>query len=377
MLFYNDRRMELANRRGMIFTPEGEFKPGIVSIEGDVIEDVVYVTESELTKEERDLYIIPGLIDIHMHGCNGHDACSSGIEGIQSIIAYERDHGITSICLATMTLDENSLHRALRVISSVNNNNLKGIYLEGPFINGEKRGAHLKEHISAPDYEMLLRLRESARDKIKLVAIAPEVDGAFTCVEKARDDFNFTIAHSKADYGVATRAFEAGVKHVTHLYNAMDGLNHRSPGIIGAASDNDDVMVELITDGIHVHPSVVRSTFKMFGGDRIVLVSDSMEATGMPNGVYELGGQNVNVSNRWALLDDGTIAGSATNLFDCMHQAIKMGIDKSLAIKAVTANPAKAIGIYDSVGSIEVGKKADILILDHDFKLVEVIQELT
>ncbi len=367
----------MAIRRGMIFTPEGEIKPGIVSIEGDVIEDVVYVTESELTMEERDLYIIPGLIDIHMHGCNGHDACCSCSEDIQSIIEYERDHGITSICLATMTLDESSLHHALSIISGVNNENLKGIYLEGPFINPDKRGAHLEEHIVEPDYNMLLRLRESANDRIKFVAIAPEVNGAFDFIKQAEDEFRFTIAHSKADYDEAMRAFGAGITHVTHLYNAMDGFNHRLPGIIGAAADDENVMVELIADGIHVHPAVVRSTFKIFGSDRVVLISDSMEATGMPDGVYELGGQTVSVNNRCALLDDGTIAGSATNLFDCMHQAIKMGVERCQAIKAATANPAKAIGIYDSVGSIEAGKKADILILDHELQIVEIIQELT
>ncbi len=362
--------------KGMVFTPECEFLPGIVYVEGNVIEKVEYVTPEELSDAERDRYVTPGLIDIHMHGCNGHDACDSSVEGIQSIIAYERDHGITSICLATMTLDENKLHNVLHTISSVDNTNLKGIYLEGPFINVEKKGAQGEEDIVSPDYGMLLRLNESAKGKIVKVSIAPEIDGAFSCINDAKDEFSFTLGHSAADYNTAVRAFDAGVKQVTHLYNAMSPMNHRSPGIVFAAADDDDVMVELITDGIHVHPSVVRNTFKLFGDDRIVLISDSMEATGMANGVYSLGGQSVHVSNKWALLDDGTIAGSASNLFECMQTAIKMGIPKNIALKAATANPAKAIGIYDKVGSIEAGKAADILILNHDFELEEVIQDI-
>lgn len=360
--------------RGMIFTPECKFAPGVINVEGRTIAEVKLLAEEDLYQDERDTYIIPGLIDIHMHGCNGHDACESTEDGIRAIISYELDHGITSLCLATMTLPEDKLHSVLHNIASVDHSNLKGIYLEGPFIAEEKKGAQNVDYIAVPNHDMLRRFNESAQEKIVMVTIAPEVDGAFTCMEKSAYEFRFSIAHSDADYQVAERAFKAGVKHVTHLYNAMSSYSHRSPGIVGAAADHEDVMVELITDGIHIHPSVVRNTFKMFGSDRIVLVSDSMEATGMPNGTYSLGGQSVHVSNRWALLDDGTIAGSASNLYDCMIAAIKMGVPREDVIKAATINPAKAIDIDRRVGSLEVGKDADILILNHDFELVSVIQ---
>ena len=173
--------------------------------------------------------------------------------------------------------------------------------------------------------------------------------------------YHFSIAHTTADYEVACKAIEAGADHVTHLYNAMPVSTHRAPSVLGAAADHDSVYVELICDGIHVHPSVVRNTFKIFTDDRVVLISDSMRATGMPDGEYTLGGQYVTVKGALATLRDGTIAGSATNLYDCMMNAVSMGIPLESAIKAATINPAKSIGIDNIVGSIEPGKRADIL----------------
>lgn len=169
-----------------------------------------------------------------------------------------------------------------------------------------------------------------------------------------------------ADYETACKAFEAGADHVTHLYNAMPTSTHREPSVLGAAADNPNVMVELICDGIHIHPSVVRNTFRMFGEDRVILISDSMRATGMNDGNYTLGGQDVIVKGALATLKDGTIAGSVTNLYECMKKAISMGIAKESAIKAATINPARSIGVDDLVGSIEVGKRADIVFADKD-----------
>lgn len=160
---------------------------------------------------------------------------------------------------------------------------------------------------------------------------------------------------------------------MTHLYNAMKPLAHREPGLIGAAVDDPQCMVELICDGYHIHPSVVRTTFRMFGAERVVLISDSMRAAGMENGTYELGGQEVTVKDRKAILADGTLAGSATNLFDCMRKAIEFGVPKDQAIFAATRNPAVSIGIYDRVGSVTVGKEADLLLVTEDMELKRVI----
>ena len=165
---------------------------------------------------------------------------------------------------------------------------------------------------------------------------------------------------------------ELGVNHVTHLYNAMPPFAHRDPGVIGAACDSEDCMVELICDGFHIHPCVVRTTFKMFGDERVVLVSDSMMAAGMGNGTYELGGQEVTMKDRLATLSNGTIAGSATNLFDCMKKAMEFGIPESTAIFAATRNPAKSIHVYDKVGSLTPGKYADVLLVDDSYNLIKV-----
>ena len=360
--------------RGQIFTSEGKFEPGIITVVGDKTDSVEMCNASQLDDYESDRYIIPGLVDIHIHGANGHDVCSSTPDGLRSIVAYEKEHGVTSICLATMTLEENDLHKVLHSIAEVNHPNIKGVYLEGPFISAKKCGAQAAEYIVDPDIELLNRLQVSAKGMIKIVVIAPETPGALNLIKKSGNDFVFSVGHTDADYVTASRAFELGAKHVTHLYNAMSSFGHRSPGVVGAAADKSRVTVELIADGIHIHPSVVKSTFKIFEADRVCLVSDSTEAAGMPNGDYVLGNKRIHVSNKWALLEDGTLAGSASNLYDCMQSAIKMGIPKEHVVKACTDTPAKVIGMENKVGSLLPGRNADILIMDHDFKLEQVIQ---
>ena len=205
---------------------------------------------------------------------------------------------------------------------------------------------------------------------IKLVHIAPENEGAMEFIEEMKDDVVISIAHTVADYDTAAKALELGASHVTHLYNAMPPFSHRAPGVIGAARDDEKCHVELICDGVHIHPSVVRATFAMFGRDRVILISDSMRATGLTDGQYTLGGQDVFVKGPLATLADGTIAGSATNLMGCLKVAVqKMGIPLEDAVGCATANPAKEIGIYDRCGSISEGKDADFVLLDADLNV--------
>ncbi len=209
---------------------------------------------------------------------------------------------------------------------------------------------------------------------IRMVAIAPETEGAMDCIRECRGDFRFSIAHTCADYETAKAAMEAGAHHVTHLYNAMPPFTHRKPGVIGAAAENEETRAELICDGIHIHPCVVKSTFKLFGAGRMILISDSMMATGMEDGEYALGGQPVIVKGNRALLKDGTIAGSATSLFGCMRTAIQMGVPKEEAVRAATRNPAEAVGLEEECGMLLAGRRADILIADGEFVLLEVIK---
>ena len=208
---------------------------------------------------------------------------------------------------------------------------------------------------------------------IKVVTVAPNMEGAEAFIEALKDDVVISIGHTGADYDCAAKAMEKGAHHVTHLYNAMNPLGHRAPGVIAAAADDPLCMAEMIGDGIHIHPAVVRNTFRMFGEERIVLISDSMMAAGMENGVYELGGQKVIMNNRKAVLEDGTIAGSATNLYECMQCVIAMGVPEHIAIFAATRNPAKSIGIYGEVGSLVPGKRADMVLADEKLNIVRVI----
>ena len=248
-----------------------------------------------------------------------------------------------------------------------------GLNMEGPFLDPAKKGAHVEEYIRKPDIEFFQECQNASGGRIKVVTVAPNMEDAEEFIETFKDDVVISIGHTGADYDCAAKAMEKGAHHVTHLYNAMNPLGHRAPGVIAAAADDPLCMVEMIGDGIHIHPAVVRNTFRMFGEERIVLISDSMMAAGMENGVYELGGQKVIMNNRKAVLEDGTIAGSATNLYECMQCVIAMGVPERTAIFAATRNPAKSIGIYGEVGSLVPGKRADMVLADEKLNIVRVI----
>lgn len=323
------------------------------------------------------LYAIPGLTDIHFHGCVGYDFCDGTKQALEKIALYQATNGVTTICPASMTLPEEELEKIFVNASKYNNKTgaiLCGIHMEGPFISTEKKGAQNESYIAKPDIELLRRLNEASGNLIKIVSLAPEIQGSMDFISELKNEVVISIAHTSADYDTAMEAFKRGAQNVTHLYNAMPPFKHREPGVIGAAFDTPHSYVELIADGLHVHPSTVRATFKMFGEDRLILVSDSMMAAGMPEGEYSLGGQKVMVYNNKAVLSDGTIAGSITNLMDCMKNCVlNMGIPLEQAVKCAAVNPAKAIGIYDLYGSITPGKIANIVLMDKKLDIRAVI----
>lgn len=371
--------------KGIMYTEEFRFETGILTMDGDRIISVEKCNEEDLTAEQRRQYILPGLIDIHFHGCAGYDFCDGTAEALRAIASYELHHGITTICPATMTLSEEMLTHICGTCAAetetetlvsgiVLGDILKGIYLEGPFLSIEKKGAQNPMYLRKPDREMIMRLQRAAHGLIRIVAIAPETEGAMECIRLGKKDFRFSIAHTCADYETAKEAIKAGATHVTHLYNAMPPYLHREPGVVGAAAEADDVTVELICDGHHIHPGVVRNTFRLFGAGRIVLVSDSMRAAGMEDGEYTLGDQIVQVQGSLATLADGTLAGSVMNLYDCMRTAIRMGVPREDAVRAATYNPAVIIGIAGEYGALRAGNRADILITDREFELKEVIK---
>lgn len=357
-------------KNAKVFSENGTFEEKNIMMDGE------YFSDSTTDTKEFDAngcYAIPGLVDIHFHGCVGHDFCNGTEEAIQAIADYELSCGVTTIIPASMTLSEDTLTTVFKAAAQHQNEKgaeLVGINMEGPFVSSAKKGAQNGAFIHKPDAQMFHRLNEASGHMIKHVALAPEEPGAMEFIERVKQNTVISIAHTTADYDTAKKAIDAGANHVTHLYNAMPPFTHRAPGVIGAAADNDNVFVELICDGIHIHPATVRTTFKIFGDDRICLISDSMEATGMPDGEYALGGQKVIKEGALATLVDGTIAGSATNLMDCVRTAIiHMHIPMESAIKSATANPAKSIGIYDKYGSISTGKYANCVILDHDLNI--------
>lgn len=323
-------------------------------------------------------YLIPGLVDVHFHGCAGVDFSEQTKKALDTIGRYEAEHGITSICPATMTIAQESLleicKEAQEYTQKENASRLCGIHLEGPFISMKKRGAQNPDYVQKPDIETFCRLQEAAHGLVRMITIAPEVEGAETFIRKLSGNVHISVGHTMSDYETASHAFALGADHVTHMYNGMCGFSHRAPGVIGAAFDAKHVMVELICDGVHIDPSVIRATFQMFGPNRVVLVSDSMMATGMEDGNYSLGGLPVTVKGNLATLSDGTIAGSVTDLMDCMRMAVQMGIPFETAVRAATYNPAKSIGVENMCGSIEVGKYGDCVLLQkNDLKTKMVI----
>lgn len=366
--------MKIINAK--VYTEDGIFEVKDVYTDGEKISGV---SGDDMVIDGTGCYLIPGLTDVHFHGCVGHDFCDGSHESIEAMAVYEASQGVTTIVPATMTLGRDTLKGICEAAASYPNEKgaiLCGINMEGPFISLARKGAQNGEYVHRPDAEMFRELNQASGNMVKLLAIAPEEPGAMECIEALKDEVVLSIAHTTADYQTAAEGFRRGITHVTHLYNAMSGLSHREPGVVGAAADNENVEAELICDGIHIHPATVRQTFKMFGDDRIIMISDSMEATGMPDGEYALGGQKVIKKGNLATLEDGkTIAGSATNLMDCVRVAVqKMDIPLESAVKCAAVNSARSVGIYDQYGSITPGKYANMVLLkEEDLSTVQVI----
>ncbi len=308
-------------------------------------------------------YLIPGLVDIHTHGAVGEDFSDGRPEGLERLSNFYASNGVTSFLATTMTLREPELNAAMDAVRGFKRGagaKCAGVNLEGPFVSFKKRGAQNGENIHRPDIDMFKRLNDRSGGAVRLVTVACEEPGAMDLIRGASKICAVSIGHSDAGYDTALRAFEAGATHVTHLFNAMPPLHHRSPGIIGAAMDAG-ATAELICDGLHVHPSAVRAAFRLFG-EGINLISDSLRCAGMPDGDYTLGGLAVKMTSGRATLADGTIAGSAISLMEGLRRAVSFGVPLEAAVYAASAAPAKAAGI--DAGVIEVGRSADLVLLD-------------
>ncbi len=321
--------------------------------------------------------VSPGLIDMHIHGYLGADASDGDEEGIRKMAAGIIKNGVTAWCPTTMTVSKKEIETAFDTVRKVKNSSeyygarILGVNSEGPFINAKKKGAQAEEHILRPDADFIL---ENA-DIVKLFTVAPEVDGALECIEKVtkNSDVLVSMGHTDAAYEEAMAGIDAGVRHTTHLFNAMTALSHRSPGVSGAALSDSRVSAELIADTFHVN----RGLFNMVAkakGDKLCLITDCIRAGGMEDGDYTLGGQPVHKEGIKCLMDDGTIAGSVLELNAAVRNLYENSdLEIFEAVNAASLNVAKALKEDKEIGSIEVGKRADIIIIDEKFNVEKVI----
>ena len=318
--------------------------------------------------------VLPGLVDIHIHGAAGADFSDGDPEGLRRMGRFLAARGVTSFAPTSMTLPYDALEKAYAAARALHDRRPRGcarvvgIHMEGPFLSHAKRGAQNPAFLRLPDADALERLQAACGGLIRIVDVAPELPGAADFIRRAARRCRVSLAHTDADYEAAAVALEAGARHVTHLFNAMPPIHHRAPGVIGAASERADTDAELICDGQHVHPSAVRMAFRLFPG-RICLISDALRCCGMPDGDYELGGQTVTLRGGVARLPSGTIAGAASTLYDGLRNAVAFGIPEEEAIPAATLRPARAIGADAEIGSIEPGKQADFLVCADDLRL--------
>lgn len=350
---------------GWIFA-DGRFVRGGFSVENGrfahVLEDVPGPAE-----DLDGALVIPGLVDIHVHGCAGADFSDGDYAGLVRMARYLARRGVTSFAPASMTLPYDALDKAFRAAARLRREGLAdgarlmGIQMEGPFLSREKRGSQNPAYLRLPDWDRFLRLCDAAEGLLRIVDVAPELPGAVEFTRRASEKCRVSVAHTAAGYDQAAAVFDAGATHLTHLFNAMSGIHHRHPGPIGAASERENVTAELICDGIHVHPSAVRMAFRLFPG-RICLISDALRCCGMADGSYSLGGQEILLSGGVARLTGGAIAGSAADLYQCMRRAVSFGIPREQAVWAATALPARVIGRESETGAIADGRAADFVI---------------
>lgn len=361
-------------KNARIFCSDGLFRTGAFRVTEDGhFGEILPGHTPEDGIDLKNAKVIPGLVDVHIHGAAGQDFSDGDPEGIQKMARYLASRGVTSFAPASMTLPYEQLQKifsSAKVLAEAplsNGARLLGIHMEGPYFSEKKKGAQNGAYLKMPDFEGFRALYEGCKGLVSIVDVAPELPGAEEFIQKAKALCTVSLAHTDADYEAAKAGIEAGATHVTHLFNAMPGIHHRQPGVIPAAAENPAVRAEIICDGLHVHPAVVRLAFSMFGPERMILVSDALRCCGMADGQYELGGQTVTLSGGVARLQDGTIAGSATDLMGGLRNAMAFGIREEDAIRAATYNPACAIGAIHRIGTVETGKIADFLVCNEDY----------
>lgn len=341
------------------------------------IKNIVPLTDIDLTEYEVidacGKYVSPGLVDMHIHGYLGADVSDGDSEGVKLMAEGIIKNGVTAWCPTTMTVSKKEIEDAFDAVRKIKNSDeyygarILGVNSEGPFINAAKKGAQAEEHILRPDADFI----KKHSDVVKLFTVAPEVDGALECIERVtkETDVLVSMGHTDANFDQANEGIKKGVRHTTHLFNAMTALSHRSPGVVGSALSSDLVSTELIADTFHVNKGLFNLIAKI-KDDKLCLITDCIRAGGMPDGDYTLGGQPVHKEGIKCLMDDGTIAGSVLKLNEAVYNLYSNSdLEIYEAVACASLNPAKVLGEDSEIGSLEVGKRADIIIADDKFNI--------
>ncbi len=315
------------------------------------------------------LLILPGFIDQHIHGCAGADTCDDDPEAMKTMSSYLASQGVTSFCATTMTIPFSRIEKILENARRFQDSNYKGaalagVHLEGPYLSAGRSGVQNPDYIRKPDFEEFRSLAGRFPGLVRIVDVAPETEGAADFIRKAAELCTVSFSHSAADYERTKESFSEGISQVTHLFNAMTGINHRAPGAAVAVFDDGQVKAEIICDGLHVHPAVLRMAFSLLGENRTIIISDAMRAAGRPDGEYLLGDQTVRVMNGRTYYGDGRMAGSTTSIHKEIRNLLSYGIPFSRVIRSATINPAVQLGMDSMTGSIEKDKYADLAVVD-------------
>lgn len=323
------------------------------------------------------LYLSPGFIDIHDHGNSGCDAMDATIDALETISRFHMKNGVTGFLATTMTASYDAIIRAIEnaveysAMVDTLGSQMLGLYLEGPYFSIKKKGAQSEKYITDIHLDELKSYVDCGKGLVKIVALAPELEKSQKAITFLVDNgITVSAGHSYATYEQMMNGIENGISEATHMFNGMRSFDHREPGIVGACLLDDRVTCEMICDGIHLHPAAMQIIIKMKGDEKVALISDSIRANGIPDGVYDYQGSKVTVKNNEVRLPDGTLAGSTLSLNHAVRNLVKMtGIDLPTAVRMASLNPARQIGLSETKGSIEIGKDADIIIFDEDINI--------